>query len=506
MRFIQFSWMGQRDSLIPADADRTLKKELKLLEKKRKKHHQEENSIAEAKTHDEIAMLLFRNKYFEAARDKWKESLRIFQELNDRPSMAELYSNIGTAFRQEGDLREAARFYNKSLLLDRDFNKGQGELTSLHNLGSVWIELSEYDESTEAYGEALDIAREHRLAEWESDTLYRLGFTYRHLHRQTEAFRFFESGLKVAEGIRNLPLMTLNVFGMGSVYQDIGEYAQAQLCYDDALQGAQNMEDKSLEADILTRKSGLQLHIGYLDDARETARMANDLISDEKPSYVLVEHGLLKSDIYYARGMKENSISLIRKALDIADKLPNRRGFIQARIRQAGMEMDRNQYRKAMELMQTLDRGNEVSNNDGTNIEKLLMWGKIYRCLEQDEEAQQVTEAATNKAEETRIPRLIWIAHHQLGKIFHHQQKFQLARNEFDRAEKVINRTALSLDQSSRKTFLEQRERLALYQDYILLLKKLGHKEQAIRILNRVNSDILFKRIRHFFSEEFDES
>lgn len=492
---------GQRESYIPNDADRQLKKTLKQLEKKRKQHHQGENSLAEAKTLEEIGMLLFRNKYYDASRDRWKDALRIFQETNDRPSMAELYSNIGTAYRQEGNLRESARFYNKSLLLDRDFNQGAGELISLHNLGSVWVELSEYESAMEAYGEALDISRDSGLPEWEADTLYRLGFTYRLLYRQTEAFRFFESGLKVSENLRNLPLMTLNVFGLGSVYEDIGEYAQAQLCYEDALQGAENVEDKALTADILTRTAALKLHIGYLDEAREIARVTNELIPPDKPSYVRVEHDLVRADIYYARGMKENSISLVEQALELAQQLPNRRSYIQARMRQAIMEMDRSRFRSAMDLMNSLERGSETTHNDATNIERLLVWGRIHRGMNQDDDAQQVTETATNKAEETRIPRLIWASRHQLGRIFHHQQRFQLARNEFERAETIVNRTAMSLDQATRRIFLEHRERLSLYQDYILLLVKLGHKEQANRILSRVDSEILLKRINHFVNE-----
>lgn len=500
MASVALFWFGGKDPLIPVDADRHLKKTLKQLHKKVKTHHQEENSHAEAKTYEEIGMVLFREGFFDSARDRWKDALRIFQETNDRPSMAELYSNIGTAYRQEGELREAARFYNKALLLDRDFNQGVGELTSLHNLGSVWIELSEYESALDSYAEALDIARENHLVEWESDTLYRLGFTYRHLFRQMEAFRFFESGLKCAESIQNLPLMTLNIFGLGTVYEDIGEYAQALLCYQDAVQGARNLKDTSLEAEVMTRTSALKLHIGFLDEAREIARDANTLIPEDMASYVRVEQDLLRADIYYARGMKEKSVTLVNKALDMADRMPNRRGLIQARLRLAIMEIDRNQFSAALELLQSLDRGTELNHNKVTDIERLIVLGRIYPGLHRIDDALKVREAAAIKADETRIPKLIWNTRHQLGRIFHRQQKFQLARNEFERAEQVINRTSMSLEPAARRVFLEHRERLGLYQDYILLLDKMGHKEQAYRTMKRVDSDILYKKMKHLFN------
>ncbi|MBN1296807.1 tetratricopeptide repeat protein [bacterium] len=494
-------WFGSKDPMIPVQANRPLKKHLKQLQKALKLHHQNENSQGEAKAHEEMGMLLFREKFYDAARDRWKDALRIYQETNDRPSMAELYSNIGTAYRHEHNLREAARFYNKALLLDRDFNKGQGELYSLHNLGSVWMELSEYENALDAYAEALDIARDHRLIEWESDTLYRLGFTYRHLFRHMESFRFFESGLKCAESIQNLPLMTLNVFGLGSVYEDIGEYSQSLLCYEDALNGAVSLEDAVLQTEIMTRTAALRLHIGFLDEAREISRVADELIPRDTASYVRIELDLLRSDIYYARGMKEKSVVLVKSALNTAEMLPNRRGLIHARLRQAVMEIDQGQFSNAMEIMQSLERSGDSQLNKVTDVERLMVLGRIFMGLEKADDELKVRETAAIKADETRIPRLIWQTRSQLGRVFLNDQKFQLARNEFERADAVVSRTAMSLDPAARRVFIDHRDRHALYGDYILLLLKMGHKEQADRIMKRVDSDILRKKLAHFLHD-----
>lgn len=52
-----------------------------------------------------------------------------------------------------------------------------------------------------------------------------------------------------------------------------------------------------------------------------------------------------------------------------------------------------------------------------------------------------------------------------------------------------------------RKVFLEHKDRQQLYQDYILLLIKMGHKEQALRILKRVASDSLNRKLQGFIEE-----
>jgi len=415
--------------------------------------------------------------------------------------MAELYSNVGTTFRYEGNLRESARFYQKSLLIDREFNQGECVLVSLHNLGSVWLELSEFDTATEYFGEALEIAREHRLAEHEADILYRLGHTYRHLFQYTESSQFFDAGLRTAEAIQNLYLMTLNILGLGSLYEDIGEYKQALNCYDDALSGSQRLEDPTLQVETLTRIAALKLHIGCIDESRELAGVAHGLIPDDLHSKIRFDLDLLRSEIYYSRGMKEKSVVLINGILKSASHPSNGNGHVRAKIQQAIMELDRNRVRKALEIMSSPEVSADSLCPPSTEIEKMIIMGRIYRGMQMNEEALAVRENAVVKAEETRIPRLIWTTHHQLGRIFDDQQRYQLARNEYERAESLVYRTVMGLDQNLRKVFLDHRDRQALYQDYILVLFKLGHKEQALRILHRVASDNLTRKLKHLLND-----
>ena len=84
----------------------------------------------------------------------------------------------------------------------------------------------------------------------------------------------------------------------------------------------------------------------------------------------------------------------------------------------------------------------------------MIVLGRIYRGMQQPDEAYVVRENAATIAEETRIPKYIWLTHYHLGRIFDDQQRYQLARNEYERAEHVVYRAAMSLDPVLRKEFL----------------------------------------------------
>lgn len=496
-----WSWFSKTDPLLPSSADRNLQKQVKILEKSRREYRRKEDFSGEARVSDEIALILFQSAHYESALTYWKDALRIHQETNNRICMSEIYTKIANTCRRQCNLQEAARFYKKSLIIDREFNQGEGVLLSLHNLGSVWLELCEYDQASTCFSEALETAREHQLKEWESYTLARLGITFRRLYRYIDAFNFLDNGLKIAESIQILDLMTLNIIGLGALYEDIGEYSQALKCYSDAIIGSQNLKESTLHAESLTRMAALKLHIGCLDEARQLAKTVHDIIPIDKPSSTRISLDLLRSEIYYSRGMKEKSKTLIEGLLSLSESVSNADGFIRAKIQLALMEIDRNRFPSAGDIMESIDKKGIRSCSILTEIERLIVSGRISIGLGNLDEACTKQEHAVARAENTRIPRYLWSAHYHLARVFDLQQRHQLAKNEYERAEKIVYQTALTLEPQLRKTFLEHKDREALYQHYILLLLKLGHKEQAIRILNRLDSPGLNRRLGHFFGD-----
>jgi tetratricopeptide (TPR) repeat protein len=496
-----WTWFSKSDQILPPSADRNLQKQVKSLEKTRRDYRRKEDYSGEARILDDIALVLFQAAHYESALMHWKDALRIHQETNNRICMSEIYTKMANTCRRQSNLQEAARFYKKSLIIDREFNQGEGVLLSLHNLGSVWLELCEYDQASTCFSEALDTAREHQLKEWESYTLARLGITFRRLYRYIDAFNFLDTGLKIAETIQILDLMTLNIIGLGALYEDIGEYGQALKCYTDAIIGSQNLKESTLHAESLTCMAALKLHIGCLDEARQIAKTVHDIIPGDKPSSTRINLDLLRSEIYYSRGMKEKSKTLIEGILSLSDSVSSADGCIRAHIQLAVMEIDRNRFPSAKDIMGSIEKKGIKSCNILTEIDRLIVSGRICIGLGNLDEACSIQEHAVARAESTRIPRYLWSAHYNLARVFDLQQRHQLAKNEYEHAEKVVYHTALTLDPQLRKTFLEHKDREVLYQHYILLLLKLGHKEQAIRILNRLDSPGLNRRLGHFFGE-----
>ncbi len=496
-----WSLFTKSDSTPYQSNNRDFIKRVKALEKKRREYHRKEDFSNEARVLDELGVLSFQTDHFEAAQSFWKDALRIHQDKNNRVAMAEFYTKIANTYRRLSNLTEAARFYKKSLILDREFNQGDGVLLSLHNLGSAWLEMYKFDDALACFTEALDTSRENNLKEWESYTLARLGITFRQSHRYIDSFKFLDSGLKIAETLGILDLMVLNILGLAALYEDIGEYNQALNCYTDAILGSQKLKDTTFLSESLTCMAALKLHVGCLDEARQIVKTVQDLLPVNQPSLTRINLDLLQCEIYYSRGMKDNISSIIDRVLSLSESLSYMDGYIRAKIQLALMQIDRNSYHGAFSIVESTKGKTVKPCSLQAEIERLVISGRILVGLGNLDEACIKLEQAVSIAEKTRIPRYLWMTHYNLARVFDLQQRYQLAKDGYERAEKIVYQTALSLEPQMQKLFLEHKDREKLYQRYILLLLRLGHKEQAARILSRLDSPGLNRRLGHLFKE-----
>jgi len=498
--WLKINKSSNRDQKHQLKTDRNFKKQVRQLQKEIKTHKNNERSQDEAKCLEKLGYLHFDREIYNQAIEYWTEALRVYQELNDRKCMAESYSNIGTACRLEGDLRSAARFYGKALVLDHEFNLTEGELTSLHNLGGTWLDLGDCESALESFGNALEIAKTDRLKEWEALSLYRLGLSYQSLQQYENAFNFFEDGARIAEKIKNLEILTYCTLGLGISYEFLGDYKQAIPCYEDALIGAESLKDKNLEAIVLIATARMNIHLGILEKARELSRKVEEELGQGLSSLVDLQLKTLKADVYALQGMWEKAFVLIESAAELASDMPNGKYLADVLIKKANYELESSRYKNALEVIHERAAKYKEGDSHQVDLETFIVLGKIYRGLNRDDKALEAREAAIRRAELLCIPRFLWLTHHNLGRFHQYQNRFDLARESYQTALKWIDHSAKSLEPSLRKIFLEHRERIQVYQDFIMLQISTGHIEIAERTLNRLNSDILNRKLRRFFN------
>lgn len=111
------------------------------------------------------------------------------------------YNAIGTSYKNMGKVKDAIRYYERSLTVMRKTGNQHGEGVVLGNLGSSYLNLGDFRRSISYNEQSLKIAQKIGNQYGEGAALGNLGIAYKNLGDVYKAIPYYEKHLEVARGI-----------------------------------------------------------------------------------------------------------------------------------------------------------------------------------------------------------------------------------------------------------------------------------------------------------------
>jgi CHAT domain-containing protein/Tfp pilus assembly protein PilF len=187
------------------------------------------------------------------ALDDFNQALLKFQNLGERNGEALVLNDTGPAYAALGQKQKALDAYNQAIALWRTLGNRQGEALTLNNIGRLYNDLGEHQTALDYYNQALPIWRAVGNHSGEALALSDIGRAYADLGQPAKAIDFQTQALPIYRqtGSRRGEAMVLN--NLGRDHSDLGE---AQKAYDLDLQALsiwREVKDERDEAqDLMT--------------------------------------------------------------------------------------------------------------------------------------------------------------------------------------------------------------------------------------------------------------
>ncbi|CAF3081484.1 unnamed protein product [Rotaria sp. Silwood2] len=181
-------------------------------------------------------------QYKEAA-SFYEKSLEIKRKTlpEDHPSLAPTYSNIGQVYNHMGDYSKALEFYEKShKIKEIALPPNHPSLaTSYNNIGQVYDNMGDYSKALEFYEKTLEIDKKTLPQNHPSlATSYNnIGLVYKNMGDYSKALEFHEKSHQIYEIAlpANHPLLATSYNNIAWVYRNMGDYKKALELYKKAL-------------------------------------------------------------------------------------------------------------------------------------------------------------------------------------------------------------------------------------------------------------------------------
>jgi tetratricopeptide (TPR) repeat protein len=258
-------------------------------------------------------------------RIKWfQAALTAGETLDDFPRRSHLLGNIGAAYADLGEHRDAIAFYTQALEAAREIGDRSREGYLLGNMGAAHTDIGETSKAIELLEQALAIARETGELHHEGDCLNNLAVAYAARGDTRKSIEYLEQALKIVQQTRNREREGEWSGNLGASYLNLGESRKALIHLEKSLKIAQEIRDRRHEGFwlgtmgmALTNLGEFHKALNHLEQALKIARELGDR---------WLEHNWLGNFgvAYCAMGEPRKALEYLDPALAITREISDR--------------------------------------------------------------------------------------------------------------------------------------------------------------------------------------
>ena len=137
------------------------------------------------------------------AKSYYLVSLKIAKSFNEKPRMAEVYSNLGIL-----DSVNAISYFKKSYAINKEIGNIQGQWKDLFNIAKRLLALKKYEQSKTYSRKAFLLARKHKLVNQLSDSEYQLAMIQYQLGDFSLAYNYLNRHVLLKDSLDNIKMLS----------------------------------------------------------------------------------------------------------------------------------------------------------------------------------------------------------------------------------------------------------------------------------------------------------
>jgi serine phosphatase RsbU (regulator of sigma subunit)/Tfp pilus assembly protein PilF len=165
-------------------------------------------------------------KYVHAYQN-WEQALKIFEETEDKKSIANMLSNLGVVYSTEGNDAKALEYYLKALKLAEEINDTIRKITTFNNIGLIYSKKKASENlALENYLQALQLSEIMEYYDGIGSSSLNLGELYYKQENYSTALEYFEKSLSAYRNTNTVNITNALTY-IGKIYVIRKDYTSA---------------------------------------------------------------------------------------------------------------------------------------------------------------------------------------------------------------------------------------------------------------------------------------
>ncbi len=252
-----------------------------------------------------IGIAFYQRSMYVEAMENWRQSLSYFEKLNDIAGIANIQSNIGAIYQNQGNESKALEFNFNSLRNSEQIGDQFRIASALINIGSVYQhKTATYGKAIQYYLRALPMSEKLQDNDQIGTIVLNIGEIYLVRGNIDSALYYFKRAERAFQSTVDISSVLIDI---GKVYELKKEYATAQRYHQQAYDSAVAMDSKLYETKALKSLAEIFLFTGNNKKALQSYLKAEQLAKDMNSTSEL-------RDIYQGLAVNYSKLSDYAKA------------------------------------------------------------------------------------------------------------------------------------------------------------------------------------------------
>ncbi len=154
-------------------------------------------------------------------------------------------NDIGFIYKDNGDMKLAIEYFDKSLKIHEELGDKIGISDVLNNIGYVYKEVNDIPKALNYFQKCLRIREESGNKLEIANVMVNIGIIYHDQNNQELAIKYYQKCLRLYEEVNDLIGIGRSLNNLGVIYSDLGDNVKSLKCYSQSLKIRAEINDKS---------------------------------------------------------------------------------------------------------------------------------------------------------------------------------------------------------------------------------------------------------------------
>ena len=271
------------------------------------------------RTQSALGTLLMLKGSYDEARPYLEKAASYFEQITDYQGIARAYGNLGNLYFRQGEYDMAKDYFSKSILISRE-NDLRSPAQIVSNLGLTYMNQGDYTEGVKIQREELNIAEKNNDLAGASTLWVNLGIVYFEKGDDNAALRCFEKGLELCQLLGNKQFTSIALGCMGNVWRVKGNFEKAEEYLAEDLKMCNELGDKQgiaiayeLIGKLHATKGEFKEAFSHFEESLKRCQQLNYQKGIAKALQGLGETYSLQNDFLKAIQRYDEAVSIARK-------------------------------------------------------------------------------------------------------------------------------------------------------------------------------------------------